>query len=167
MEIYIKNNKSSNHSICRMNGQKINIKPKDFVIIDTDNEQEIRYWSSVKQESMNKIGITVSTDERTIQHYITNNNDSHIVSDTNINSLSITDNTVSPVARQIAESYQTKKPVEKNSDTTNDNGYYTEDQLLEMDKEDLINICNNFSIKFRKNSSVKTLVALIKNSGVI
>ena len=38
---------------------------------------------------------------------------------------------------------------------------------MKMDKEDLFNICDNFGIKYKRNNSVKTLVGLILESGVV
>ena len=43
----------------------------------------------------------------------------------------------------------------------NEENFYTEDQLLGMNKEDLFDLCDDFNIKYRKNNSVKTLVKLL------
>ena len=156
MRIGIKNNNNFVHTVCRINGQKININAKDFIIIDTDNEQEINYWTNIKKDVTDKIGISVATNETDILKL---SNDSQQVLYNN--SVSVVDNAVSPVAKQIAES------INKNNIEDKQNYFYTKDQLLNMDKEDLINICKNFDLKFRKNSSVKTLVSLILGSGVL
>ena len=79
------------------------------------------------------------------------------------------DGSVSPIAKQIAESVSAKEQFVETVDETSHDGDkpYTEEQLSQMTKEDLCLICDNFNIKYRKNSSVKTLVKLILESDKI
>jgi hypothetical protein len=157
MRIGIKNNNNFVHTVCRTNGTKMQIPAKGYIVIDTDNEQEISYWTNINKSVTDKIGIEVLTNDLDIVSLeISHNN---IKSD-----VSIVDSAASPVARQIAESTYSNN---NNSDSVSKDNFYTKEQLLDMDKEDLINICNNFNIKYRKNSSVKTLVKLILGSDAI
>lgn len=168
MKIGIKNNNTFIHTVCRISGQKIYIQPKSYIIIDTDNDQEINYWKNLKPDVAKSVGIEVVIDnikkltasgDDTIHTESTNDSE-------NIN-VSIVDNFVSPVAKQIAESIMPKRNTENVSEAKEDNGFYTKEQLLQMPKEDLFNICDNFNINYRKNNSVKTLVNLILESGVV
>lgn len=143
MKITVYNGKRSNHIICKTNGQRLTVFPYSSVDIITDDEREIKFWQSQTQEVLSRYGLSVSFDVE------------------ESNSVSVADGFVSPYAKQIAEQSkpQVKQTAENKSDS--DNGFYSEDELLQMDKEDLFNLCNNFDIKYRKNASVKTLVAQI------
>jgi hypothetical protein len=168
MKIGIKNNNTFIHTVCRVNGQKIYIQPKSYIIIDTDNDQEISYWKNLKPDVAKSVGIEVVIDN--IKKLTANSNDNIHTESTNDSEnidVSIVDNFVSPVAKQIAESIMPKQDDKDVSEAKEDSGFYTEEQLLQMPKEDLFNICDNFNIKYRKNNSVKTLVNLILESGVM
>ena len=168
MKFAIKNLKSVPHNICRTTGQKLEIPPNDFIIFDTDNEREIGYWTSLKDSIRDTLGIQVITSvhelkrlEAQIKLNVSKNENSVEYTD-----ISIVDGSISPIAKQIADSANSttnNEPIEPDADTTETYGDkpYTEEQLLQMDKEDLALICDNFNIKYRKNSSVKTLVRLI------
>jgi hypothetical protein len=156
MRIGILNNNNHTHTVCRTNGTKINISAKSFVIIDTDVEQEINYWTNLSKTITDKIGISVLTNESDILSLELNK---HTFSnDMKYTDVSIVGDSVSPIAKEIAES--TKKQL-------SDDYFYTKEELLQMDKEDLFNLCDSFNIKYRKNSSVKTLANLILESGVL
>ena len=156
MRIGILNNNNHTHTVCRTNGTKINISAKSFVIIDTDVEQEINYWTNLSKTITDKIGISVLTNESDILSLELNK---HTFSnDMKYTDVSVVGDSVSPIAKEIAES--TKKQL-------SDDYFYTKEELLQMDKEDLFNLCDNFNIKYRKNSSVKTLANLILESGVL
>jgi hypothetical protein len=156
MRIGILNNNNHTHTVCRTNGTKINISAKSFVIIDTDVEQEINYWTNLSKTITDKIGISVLTNESDILSLELNK---HTFSnDMKYTDVSIVGDSVSPIAKEIAES--TKKQL-------SDGYFYTKEELLQMGKEDLFNLCDNFNIKYRKNSSVKTLANLILESGVL
>ena len=156
MRIGIVNNNNHTHTVCRTNGTKINISAKSFVIIDTDVEQEINYWTNLSKTITDKIGISVLTNESDILSLELNK---HTFSnDMKYTDVSVVGDSVSPIAKEIAES--TKKQL-------SDDYFYTKEELLQMDKEDLFNLCDNFNIKYRKNSSVKTLANLILESGVL
>lgn len=162
MRIAIKNNNNYIHTVCRTTGAKISIEPYKFVVIDTDSEHEISYWCSLKPENLTKIGISVYTNESDIMRLEAGDT----ISDNRI--ISVIDGSVSPsnntlIAEEpeiVVEDIGTVKELPENY-------YYSKEELLQMDKEDLINICNNFNIKYRKNSSVKTLVKLILESGAL
>lgn len=153
MRIGIKNNNNFVHTVCRTTGQKMIIQPKSFIIIDTENEQEINYWTNIKKDVTDKIGIAVLLNETDISKL---SNESRYYTD-----VSVVDNAVSPVAKEIADSIKKTVP---ETQQKQENFQYTEEQLTNMSKEELINICNKLNIKFRKNSSVKTLVNLILGS---
>lgn len=157
MRIAVVNRNNFNHTICRTSGQKIVILPKNYIILDTDNEQEINYWTSLKEDIANKIGIKVLTNESDIIALETGRHTQNADS-MKYTEVSVVGDSVSPIAKEIAESTKKQLP---------DDYFYTKEELLQMDKEDLINICNNFNIKYRKNSSVKTLANLILESGVL
>ena len=146
MKITVYNGKRSSHVICKTNGQRLTVFPHSSVDIITDDEREIKFWQSQTQEVLTRYGLSISFD----------NEES--------NAVSVADGFVSPYAKQIAEQaqpqvkQQVKQIVE---DSESNEGFYSEDELLQMDKEDLFNLCNNFGIKYRKNASVKTLVAQI------
>jgi hypothetical protein len=162
MKITIKNNNNYIHTVCRTSGQKIMIKPNDFVVIDTDNEFEMNYWQNLKKDVAKKVGIEVFIGDA-VSLRSSNNNTESAKDNFEYTNISIVDDAVSPIAKQIAESLM---PDNKESESNSDSPY-SEEQLLQMPKDDLINICNNFNIRYRKNSSVKTLVKLILGSGVL
>lgn len=153
MRIGIVNNNNYTHTVCRVTGQKINIPAKKFVIIDTDNEQEINYWTNLRKDIAEKVGIKVFTNEKDI---ISLEVGRHTTNRMVYADISIVGDSVSPVAKEIAEQATKKQEPEKH--------IYTEEELLQKSKEDLIDICNDSNIKYRKNSSVKALVKLILES---
>lgn len=143
MKITVYNEKRTSHVICKTNGQRLTVFPYSSVSFITDDEREITFWKNQTTEVLSRYGLSVSFD----------------VDESN--NVSVADGFVSPYAKQIAEQAkpQAKQAVDVKSDS--DNGFYSENELLQMDKEDLFNLCNNFDIKYRKNASVKTLVAQI------
>ena len=143
MKITVYNEKRTSHVICKTNGQRLTVFPYSSVSFITDDEREITFWKNQTTEVLSRYGLSVSFD----------------VDESN--NVSVADGFVSPYAKQIAEQAkpQAKQVVDVKSDS--DNGFYSESELLQMDKEDLFNLCNNFDIKYRKNASVKTLVAQI------
>jgi hypothetical protein len=143
MKITVYNEKRTSHVICKTNGQRLTVFPYSSVSFITDDEREITFWKNQTTEVLSRYGLSVSFD----------------VDESN--NVSVADGFVSPYAKQIAEQAkpQAKQAVDVKSDS--DNGFYSESELLQMDKEDLFNLCNNFDIKYRKNASVKTLVAQI------
>ena len=128
MKIVIKNAKATGHTICRATGQKIQIKPNSYITIDTDEENEIRYWNEISPDILKRSGLIVITDDVEIQEL------------------------------------ESKEKENDSNEKTKSDGFYSEQELLNMDKEDLFNICNNFGISYKKNNSVKTLVKLILES---
>jgi hypothetical protein len=185
MEIYIQNNNNSIHTICRTTGEKLNINPKSYIVLDTDNEQEIHYWTNLNKNVADRIGLTIALNRQSLMNSATNSiSNCNNYNNKEYTNVSVFDNNASPIARQIAESILHSNKNNSNNtnisdtqsnslspDNTNNNsntiengGFYSEEQLLEMDKEDLMNLCNNFDIKYRKNSTVKTLVNLLLNN---
>lgn len=168
MRFAIKNLKKNSHTICRTTGQSLTIEGKSFIIFDTDNQREVDYWTNLNKDVQKRCGIEVVTDEKTI-HFL----EKQIKKKPNIapkeeleyTDLSILDNSVSPIAQQIVEEHgvgpKNTKP------ETESNNSYTKENLSKLAKEDLLNICENFGIKYRRNSSVKTLVDLILGSDKI
>lgn len=158
MKLAIQNMKSSTHSICRTNGLKLAIPPGKYIIFDTEDEREFYYWSQLNYSVADRIGIKIISNETDINNipmeliYIKSNT---------CDTVSILDKSVSPVAEQIA------KQTFVHDEPTKNNGSYTEEELLQMDKEHLMNICDNFGISYKKNNSVKTLVTLILGSDKI
>lgn len=155
MKFAVKNLKDTPHTICRFNGQKVKIQPKEIITVNTDDVNEYNYWKSLKQEQLNLYGLDVILDEDQI---LKANNSNYV-------DASIVDGFVSPIAKEIASSTKVKVEEEVNTNTSDDT--YTEENLMKMDKEDLFNICDNFGIKYKRNNSVKTLVGLILESGVV
>ena len=166
----VQNMKKSTHTICRTNGQKLVIRPNMFVVFDVDdeNENEINYWKNISVDVLNRCGIRLITDESDIRKIdsscICNGNNSFE------ESVSIVDGSVSPMVKDIAsityQSDETEKVEEPDKPECNGDSY-TEESLMQMSKEDLFNICENFGIHYKKNNSVKTLVALILGSDKI
>jgi hypothetical protein len=175
MKFAIKNLKDSIHTICRTSsGQKIQINPHDFIIFDTDNEREIGYWTSLRDSLQASLGIEVITSAPRIRQFEkklmqNQTNPTKPANNMQYTDVSIVDGSVSPIAKQIAESVSAKEQFVETVDETSHDGDkpYTEEQLSQMTKEDLCLICDNFNIKYRKNSSVKTLVKLILESDKI
>ena len=157
MRIGIKNNNNFVHTVCRTTGQQMVINPKSFIVIDTDNEQEINYWTKLRKEVTDRIGITVVLDERDISKLT---NETRYYTD-----VSVVDGAVSPVAKQIADSIMNDIPKEEPKQLQ-ESISYTEEQLSNMTKEELFKICTDRNIKYKKNNSVKTLVNLILGSDV-
>lgn len=155
MKFAVKNLKDTPHTICRFNGQKVKIQPKETITVNTDDVNEYNYWKSLKREQLNLYGLDVILDEDQI---LKANNSNYV-------DASIVDGFVSPIAKEIASSTKVKVEEEVNTNTSDDT--YTEENLMKMDKEDLFNICDNFGIKYKRNNSVKTLVGLILESGVV
>ena len=152
----VQNMKKSTHTICRTNGSKLIIKPNMFVIFDADSENEINYWISISKDVLDRCGIRLINDESEIRKIqpscICDGNDS--ITD----NVSIIDGSVSPIVKDIASITY------KSEDTDDIGGSYTEEELAQMSKEDLMNICDKLSIHYKKNNSVKTLIALILGS---
>lgn len=63
-----------------------------------------------------------------------------------------------PVNEELVEVEEINEQVEE---TTNTKLAYTEEELCTMSKEDLQEICDTYSISYRKNNSISTLVNLI------
>ena len=143
MKITVYNHKRSSHVISKTNGQRLNIFPYSHVEFITDDEREIKYWKGLTKEALSKYGLSVS------------------FGDDDSNNVSVADGFVSPYAKQIAEQYSNKPNESTTQESEEDNGFYSKEELMQMDKEDLFNLCNNFGIKYRKNASVKALVAQI------
>lgn len=132
MKIVIKNAKATGHTICRATGQKVHIAPNSYIIFDTDEENEIRYWCDINPTILKKFGLIVITDDVEIQELESKSKEDAQKDDASV--------------------------------CTQKDGFYSEQELLSMDKEDLFNICNNFGISYKKNNSVKTLVKMILES---
>lgn len=132
MKIVIKNAKATGHTICRATGQKVHIAPNSYIIFDTDDENEIRYWCDINPNILKKFGLIVITDDVEIQELESKSKEDAQKDDASV--------------------------------CTQKDGFYSEQELLSMDKEDLFNICNNFGISYKKNNSVKTLVKMILES---
>ena len=158
MKLAVVNLKKIYHTICGMGGKITVIHPNSYHIIDSiDSEREYKIWSTMAETTLQKYGLRVILDEQEICSL-----DSGI-SDTANKDVSITDGFVSPVAKAIADSIL---PERKDSGKTDDTGSFKESDLLQMDKEDLFNLCDNFNIKYKRNNSVKTLVNLLIENGV-
>lgn len=158
MKLAIVNLKNTDHTICGNGGRITVIHPNSYHIVDSIySEREYKIWSTMQESVLQKYGLRVVLDEHEICSL-----DSGI-SDTANKDVSITDGFVSPVAKAIADSIL---PEHKDSDKTDDTGSFKESDLLQMDKEDLFNICDNFNIKYKRNNSVKTLVNLLIENGV-
>lgn len=177
MHIAIKNNKNKSHTICRTTGRQIEIQPYDFIVLDTEDEQEIEYWTCIKDSVLERCGLSVFTDNYMIGKLVVekmanenrNNNtpnkdDSFNKRDMEYTDVSILGDCASPIARQIAADTFNKQ---QNNNTNQSNNEYTEDSLSKMEREDLINICENFGIKYRKNNTSETLIKLILGSDKI
>ena len=132
MKIVIKNARATGHTICRATGQRVHIAPNSYIIIDTDEENEIRYWCDINPNILEKFGLIVITDDVEIQELESKSKEDMKHDDASV--------------------------------CTQKDGFYSEQELLSMDKEDLFNICNNFGISYKKNNSVKTLVKMILES---
>lgn len=168
MRIAIKNNNDYCHTICRTNGQTIIISPKDFVIFSTDNEQEISYWTSLKDSVLNRCGLTVFSEDSDINALIANSK--HIsnanLTDTSDGYVSVLDSVESPIIRQIIRQAGLE-PKKKDESESSNEPYYTEEILLQLSKEDLQYLCDNFNIKYKKYNSKSTLIKLILGSGAV
>lgn len=156
MKFAVKNLKNSSHSICRLNGEHFVIKPNGFVIFDVEEEREINFWMNTSKSNASKYGLEIITDSSSIYEL-----ESGV-----FNNSSIVDDFISPIAREIADSTKASKPDTGYEDTNTDREF-TEENLLKLAKEDLFNICDNFNIKYKKNNSVKTLVKLLVENGVV
>lgn len=180
MKIAIVNTKNSNHTICTLSGQKIIIPPRDFTVLTLEEDRDILFWTGLDKQNVEKYGLRIVTNTADIIKLELSKNSGAF--DT-----SIVDGFVSPVAKSIAsvtskkstntdtiinEISDTKDSVDvntadpDNAENKNNNVEYTEEMLSSMDKEDLINLCDNFNIKYKKNNSVKTLVKLLLEAGV-
>ena len=62
---------------------------------------------------------------------------------------------------------ESKTVIQENTEVKQNDNPYSEESLLQLDKEDLFNICDNFNIKYKRSNSVKTLVNLILGSGKV
>lgn len=157
MKVAVKNIRNSNHTICRVNGEKLLINPRGFVVFDVDSERETAYWTAMSNRDTSSYGLEIITDTSKIYE----------LESGAFNNSSIVDNFVSPIAREIAETTKVSKPDTGCEEIDNTNQEFTEEKLLQMDKEDLFNLCDNFSIKYKRNNSVKTLVKLLVENGVV
>ena len=170
MKVYIENLKRSNHTICRITGSTISIDPLDFVIIDTENETEYQYWSNLSPQIASRCGLKIITDEDAIEQMelrIKSESDvATITSKRDYSDVSIIGDSVSPIAKQIVEDANLSPKAEENMEQSSESSY-TEENLLKLSKEDLFNVCDKLDIKYRRNSSVKTLVSLILGSDKI
>lgn len=162
MKFIIKNLKNVPHTICREFGVLVDIPANSYILIDTESEREISVWKKMSQEKLQSYGIEVIFNEQEVMKIISNNGSS-ITTDA-----SIIDGFVSPIAREIASvtSSTSNEPDTLGNIEESKDGYNEED-LLSMDKEDLFNICDNFNVKYKRNNSVKTLVKLLKDAGVV
>ena len=168
MRIAIRNNNDYCHTICRTNGQTIIISPKDFVIFSTEDEQEINYWTSLKDSVLNRCGLTVISEDSDINALIAS---SKHITDANLTPtadgyVSVLDSVESPIIRQIIRQAGLE-PKKSSSSDTEEQPYYNEEMLSQLSKEDLQYLCDNFNIKYKKYNSKSTLIKLILGSGVI
>lgn len=158
MKLAIVNLKDIDHTICLATGQRVVISPKKYHLVDSsESERDYSIWFNMAPENVARYGLKVVTDEIEICGLDSG------TSDTDYKDVSIVDGFVSPVAKEIAESIL---PERKDSGETDDTGSFKESDLLQMDKEDLFNLCDNFNIKYKRNNSVKTLVNLLIENGV-
>lgn len=155
MRFAVKNIKDTKHMICRFSGSKVILQPGEIQIFDTEDEKEFNYWNDLPDAKLQMYGLEVITDEAQIEK-------SSATHDT-----SIVDGFVSPIAREIAESTLKSEEQVIPSSTSSDNNEYTEESLSQMSKEELFAICDERGIKYKRNNSVKTLVGLILESGVV
>lgn len=151
MRFAVKNLKNKEHTICRTTGIQMTIQPLSYVIIDTDNDQEIQFWLNIKKEVLDRCGLDVLTSEKDIYKL-------EVASGITSTNVSVVDGFASPMVNEI-----TKEMNNGSKDNVDDN--YSEENLLKLPKEDLFNICENFGIKYKRSNSVKTLVKLILGSG--
>ena len=160
MKLAIVNLKDTDHTICLATGQRVVIGPKKYHLVDSsESERDYSIWFNMSPENVARYGLKVVTDEIEICGLDSG------TSDTDYKDVSIVDGFVSPVAKEIADSVKVK-PEKTETDKPDDTGSFKESELLEMDKEDLFNLCDNFNIKYKKNNSVKTLVNLLIENGV-
>ena len=158
MRIAIVNNKNFDHTICTMSGEKIVIKKHDYIILDADDDNgETDYWISLKQNVLSKYGIDVIYDELSIENLILTRGTTNYFNKSQ-SSVSVIDGSDSPVIKEMQSKLLKSDNAQKIT--------YTEDELLNMDKESLMTILDNNNIKYRKNNTVKTLAKLILESGV-
>lgn len=154
MKIGIKNNKTESHTICSAaTGARFIITPGNYIIIDTDSEREINYWTNLKPEVLHRVGLTVYTED-TLDQLTSCPSISYTVQDNQSEQTSFIGG-----MKEVPEPQATETP------DTQGHGF-TEEGLLQMEKEDLFSICDNFGIKYKRNNSKKTLVSLILGSGV-
>jgi hypothetical protein len=150
MRFAVRNLKNKEHTICRTTGIQITIQPLSYVVIDTDNDQEIQFWINIKKDVLDRCGLDVLTSERDIYKLESSSG----VTSRNV---SVVDGFASPMVEDITKGMNNCSK----SDTDNN---YSEENLLKLPKEDLFNICENFGIKYKRSNSVKTLVKLILGS---
>ena len=161
MKIGIRNNKDTTHTICSVqSGARFIITPHNFIIIDTHDEREINYWTNLKPEILDKIGISVFVEDEISKLQSSQCQPIYYsVQDVceNIN--------LGSIVRDIPE--QQEQP-EQSNDTaqTEPKDSLTEESLLQMEKDDLFIICDKLNIKYKKNNSKQTLVNLILGSGL-
>lgn len=163
MKIAVVNLKDTDHTICTTTGSKIVIRPNNYTILECETDRDISFWTGLSDETLNRYGLKVVVDEKDILEL-----DSRL-SDIIYKDSSIADGFVSPVAKQIADSIQAGIKVESDPEESKEDEvrYYKESELLEMNKEELFNLCDSLNIKYKRNNSVKTLVNLLKEGGVV
>lgn len=152
MNIQIKNTKDTPHTICTVeSGTRLVIPPKSYIEIDTDDDREVGYWSCLKPSYLARIGLAISIDGiPTATETVTE--------------------TYSVVPNPVIEVDPVTTDTEintKQSDELEHEAGYSRDELSQMEREDLFNICDNFNIKYKKNNSKNTLIDLILNSGMV
>lgn len=136
MKITVYNKKSESHLISKTNGVLLNIQPFDSVSFITSDDNEINYWRRIQPTSLDRYGLDIEFDDGIWEEGVSFLNPDSCVS------------TVPKVDKE--------QPI-----VTEQTTGYTEESLMQMDKEDLLNICKNFDIPAKRNNSVKTLVSLI------
>ena len=137
MKITVYNKKSESHLISKTNGVLLNIQPFDSVSFITSDDNEINYWRRIQPTSLDRYGLDIEFDDGIWEEGVSFLNPDSCVS-TNVSKV------------------EKEQPI-----VTEQTTGYTEESLMQMDKEDLLNICKNFDIPAKRNNSVKTLVRLI------
>lgn len=170
MEIVILNKRNTEHCICRLTGEQINIKPNGFYILNTQDDREINYWLHLNNNVLNRCGLEISINDEYIKNLKRTDQNTGAKAPTDV---SIVDNGLSPMVQELAKiTYAKGDEMEEDvsvSDTitSTTEPEFTEEELLNKSKEELCQLCDNFNISYRKNASVKTLVNLIIGSGVL
>lgn len=104
MRIAIKNNKNVDHKIRRFNGIIDTIPAKSYKILVLGLQNEINYWSSVKDSELSKYGLTLYKDPgvvNKIDKILRGNVCNNVEPIKQFVETSIFDNPVSPIAQSI------------------------------------------------------------------